>query len=110
MATMPGAAKNSQTLSRWIERTIVLPYVVAAPGPIRLALPMRAIADAIGDPKVERVSVLKSARVGFSTVITAAIGYHVDADPSLSNYLRLDGELATMGTRERVAPTPPDVI
>jgi phage terminase large subunit GpA-like protein len=62
-----------------IERTIVLPDVVAAPGPIRLAPPMRAIADAIGDPRVERVSVLKSARFGFSTVITAAIGYHVDA-------------------------------
>ena len=42
---------------------------------------MRAIADAIGDPAVERVSVLKSARIGFSTVLTAAIGYHVVRDP-----------------------------
>jgi phage terminase large subunit GpA-like protein len=77
---MPRAAK-SQGLSRWIERTIVLPDVVAAPGPIRLAPPMRAIADAIGDPAIERVSVLKSARIGFSTVLTAAIGYHVLTDP-----------------------------
>ncbi len=42
---------------------------------------MRAIADAIGDPAVERVSVLKSVRVGFSTVLTAAIGCHVLTDP-----------------------------
>jgi phage terminase large subunit GpA-like protein len=33
---------------------------------------MKAIADAIGDPAIERVSVLKSARVGFSTLLTAA--------------------------------------
>ncbi len=31
------------------------------------------IADAVGDLAVERVSVLKSARIGFSTVLTAAI-------------------------------------
>ena len=68
-------------LSAWIEGHIVLPDVVAEPGPIRLAPPMRAIADAIGDPVIERVSVLKSARVGFSTVLTATIGYHVLADP-----------------------------
>jgi phage terminase large subunit GpA-like protein len=42
---------------------------------------MRAIADAIGDPAIERVSVLKSARVGFSTLLTAAIGFHVVTDP-----------------------------
>jgi phage terminase large subunit GpA-like protein len=69
------------SLSAWIEQTIILPDVVADPGPIRLAPPMRAIADAIGDPAIERVSVLKSARVGFSTLLTATIGYHVVRDP-----------------------------
>jgi hypothetical protein len=31
---------------------------------------MREIADAIGDPKIERVSIIKSARIGFTTVMT----------------------------------------
>jgi hypothetical protein len=34
----------------------VLPDVVAEPGPIKLAPYMREIADAIGDPKIERVT------------------------------------------------------
>jgi hypothetical protein len=55
-----------------------LPDVVAAPGPITLASPMKAIADAIVDPAIERVSVLKSARIGLSTVLTAT---NVLADP-----------------------------
>jgi phage terminase large subunit GpA-like protein len=68
-------------LAAWIEANIQLPDVVAEPGPIRLAPYMRDIADAIGDPAVERVTVIKSARVGFSTVVTAAIAYHVIEDP-----------------------------
>ena len=72
---------GTTTLADWIERYIVLPDVVATPGPITLAPPMRDISDAIGDPAIERVSVLKSARIGFSTVLTATIGYHVLADP-----------------------------
>jgi phage terminase large subunit GpA-like protein len=56
--------------------------VVAVPGPLVLAPYMREIADAIGDPAVERVSVLKSARIGFSTVLTSANrAYHVVRDP-----------------------------
>ena len=74
--------KRRDNLSDWIEANVCLPDTVAEPGPIRLAPYMRAIADAIGDPAVERVSVLKSARIGYTTVLTAAIGYHVIADPA----------------------------
>jgi phage terminase large subunit GpA-like protein len=73
--------RHQAGLADWIESNIVLPDVVAEPGPLRLAPYMRAIADAIGDPAIERVSVLKSARIGFSTVLTAAIAYHAVADP-----------------------------
>jgi phage terminase large subunit GpA-like protein len=65
-SNLPTAGRKL-SLAQWIEATIILPDVVADPGPIRLAPPMKAIADAIGDPAIERVSVLKSARVGFST-------------------------------------------
>jgi hypothetical protein len=39
--------------------------IAAVPGPLKLHPYQRAIADAIADPKVERISVLKSARIGF---------------------------------------------
>ena len=74
--------KVRENLSGWIERNICLPDTTAEPGPITLAPYMREIANAIGDPAVERVSVLKSARIGYTTVLTAAIGYHVVADPA----------------------------
>jgi phage terminase large subunit GpA-like protein len=40
-----------------------------------LAPSMREIANAIGDPTVERVTVLKSARVGFTTLLLGAIAH-----------------------------------
>ena len=53
-------------LSRWLEQVVRLPAGLAAvSGPLRLHPYQRQIADALADPKVERVSVLKSARVGF---------------------------------------------
>jgi phage terminase large subunit GpA-like protein len=69
-------------LSRWIENTVRLPVGLSAePGPIRLAPYMREIADAIGDPKVERVTCLKSARIGWTTVMSAAVAHFLIRDP-----------------------------
>ena len=42
----------------------------------------REIADAISDPLVERVSLVKAARVGFTTLLTGAIGAFVANDPA----------------------------
>ena len=70
-------------LSRWIEQHVCLPQGLSSePGPIRLAPYMRAIADAITDPKLERVTVLKSARIGFSNVVAGA------PPPSLTRFHR----------------------
>jgi phage terminase large subunit GpA-like protein len=58
-------AKRPQSLSGWIEQNVRLPAGASAdPGPIKLYPYQRGIAAAISDPKVERVSVIKSARVG----------------------------------------------
>jgi hypothetical protein len=47
--------KRAKTgLAAWIEANIVLPDVVAEPGPIKLAPYMREVADAVSDPAVER--------------------------------------------------------
>lgn len=67
-----------------MEKEIRLPATVSAvPGRIKLYPFQRGIADAIGDPLIERVSVLKSARIGYSTILNGAIAHFVVNDPSL---------------------------
>lgn len=70
-------------LSDWIERNILLPDgVTALPGPVRLWPFQREIADAIGDPAIERVTLVKPVRVGFTTLLTGALGAYVANDPA----------------------------
>jgi len=67
-----------------MEKEIRLPSTVSAvPGKIKLYPFQRGIADAIGDPTIERVSVLKSARIGYTTILNGAIAHFVVNDPAL---------------------------
>ncbi len=69
-------------LSAWIERHLYLPDGVSAlPGPVRLWPYQREIADAIGDPLLERVTLVKPVRVGFTTLLTGAVAAFVANDP-----------------------------
>ncbi|WP_336488301.1 phage terminase large subunit family protein [Methylobacterium nigriterrae] len=70
-------------LSQWIERHVHLPPEVAArPGPVRLWPFQREIADAISDPTLERVTVRKAARVGYTTLLTGATASYVANEPA----------------------------
>jgi phage terminase large subunit GpA-like protein len=70
-------------LSEWIECNVVLPEgLCATPGPMRLYPYQREIADAIGDADLERVTLQKAARIGFSVLVAAAIGHFCSNDPS----------------------------
>jgi len=70
-------------LSAWIERTLRLPEGVSAlPGEVRLWPYQREIADAIGDPEIERVTLVKSVRVGFTTLLTGALASYVANEPA----------------------------
>lgn len=70
-------------LSDWIERTVMLPDDVSSlPGAVRLWPFQRDIADAIGDPLIERVTLVKPVRVGFTTLITGALAGYIANDPS----------------------------
>lgn len=72
-----------QRLSEWAQSHLVLPEGSSAlPGPIRLWPFQVDIADSIGDPTVERVTVQKSVRIGYSTLLAAAIGSYISNDPS----------------------------
>lgn len=73
---------TKRPLSEWVEENVRLPSSIAAqPGALRLWPHQRAIADSIGDPAVERVSVLKSARIGYTQLLVAALGHYAVNDP-----------------------------
>lgn len=70
-------------LSEWCESAIRLPASLSAtPGPMRLWPQQREILDVIGDDTTERVSILKSARVGATQAMVAALGHFVLNDPA----------------------------
>jgi phage terminase large subunit GpA-like protein len=70
-------------LSEWIEREVRLPEGLSAqPGRVRLWPFQREIADAMSDPLVERVTLVKPVRVGFTTLLDSAVGAFVANDPA----------------------------
>ncbi len=70
-------------LSDWIEGNVTLPEGVSAqPGPVKLWPFQREIADAIGDPAIERVTLVKPVRVGFTTLLTSAVASSVANEPA----------------------------
>ncbi len=70
-------------LATWMETHMRLPAGASAmPGRVRLHPWQRGIADAMSDPTIERVTVQKSARVGYSTLLIGLIGSHVDNEPA----------------------------
>lgn len=71
------------SLPDWIEEEIRLPEGVSAtPGRVRLWPPQRGIAEANGDLAIERVTIVKPVRVGFTTLLTAALASYVANEPS----------------------------
>ena len=70
-------------LSNWIESNIRLPEGdTAQPGKVTLYPYQTAIADSISDPNIERVTLLKAARIGFSLLVTSAVASFVANEPS----------------------------
>ena len=62
---------------------MVLPSDVSAlPGPVRLHPFQLGIADAMGDPTIERVTLVKAVRVGLSTLMAGALASFVANEPS----------------------------
>jgi phage terminase large subunit GpA-like protein len=70
-------------LSKWIETHINLPEgLTAQSGPMKLWPYQHGVADAIADPAYERVTIIKAARIGCTSLLTAAIGYWCAEDPA----------------------------
>lgn len=72
-----------QDLATFMESHMRIPAGASAmPGRIRLHPHQRGIADAMSDPAIERVTVQKSARVGYSTLLVGLVGSHVANEPA----------------------------
>lgn len=70
-------------LSTWIEEYVRLPEGTSAtPGEVELWPFQREIADAIGDPNIERVTLVKPVRVGFTMLLTSAVAAFIANDPA----------------------------
>lgn len=70
------------TYSQWAERNFRLSIESSAvPGRFTPWKPQRGILDAIGDETIERVTVIKAARVGYTVSLAAAIGAVAANDP-----------------------------
>lgn len=71
------------SLSEWAERYAILSKETSAQtGKFRAFAYQVGIMDAITDPAIEQVIVMKSARVGFTRILDHAIGYYLHQDPS----------------------------
>ena len=70
------------TLSQWADKNAYLSAESSAEGGRWRTLPyQKGIMDAITDPNVEQVTVMKSARVGYSKILNHLIAYHIHQDP-----------------------------
>jgi len=64
-----------QPLADWIEANVFLPEIHSAtPGRMRLWAYQRGICEAVDDPEIERITVLKSARIGYTQLLSGVIG------------------------------------
>jgi len=69
-------------LADWIESTIFLPQTASAmPGKMKLWNYQRGICDAIDSPGIERITVLKSARIGYTALLNGVIASFVANSP-----------------------------
>jgi phage terminase large subunit GpA-like protein len=67
----------------WIEQNIYLPQTASAlPGRMQLWAYQRGICDALDDPGIEKITVLKSARIGYTALLTGIIAANVSNAPA----------------------------
>jgi phage terminase large subunit GpA-like protein len=99
-----------RSLSEWADEFFVLsPESAAEPGRWRTLPYQRGLMDAITDPAVTQVSIMKSARIGYTLCVTATIGYHIHQDPASILVVQPTVEDAKNFSKESIAPMIRDV-
>ena len=98
------------SLSEWAEEYFRLSSETAAePGRWRTLPYQRGIMDAITDPSVTEVSLMKSARIGYTLMLSAALGYHMHQDPTSILVVQPTVDDAKNFSKETIAPMLRDV-
>jgi phage terminase large subunit GpA-like protein len=98
------------SLSSWADANFVISAETAAePGRWRTLPYQREIMDAITDPRVSMVAVMKSARVGYTLMMSCAIGYYMAQDPSSILVVQPTVDDAKGFSKETIAPMLRDV-
>lgn len=98
------------SLSQWADEHFFLSAESAAePGRWKTLPYQRAIMDAITDPSVTEVTLKKSARVGYTKMINAAIGYFIHQDPTTIMVVQPTVEDGEGYSKEEIAPMLNDV-
>jgi len=93
------------TLSEWADRYAFLSAESSAEGGRWHTLPyQKGIMDAITDAKVEQVTVMKSARVGYSKILNHTIAFHIHQDPCPIMLVQPTIEDAQGYSKEEIAP------
>ena len=93
------------SLSQWADNYAYLSAESSAEGGRWRTLPyQKGIMDAITDPNVEQVTVMKSARVGYSKILNHIIAYHIHQDPCPIMVVQPTIEDASGYSKEEVAP------
>lgn len=97
-------------LSEWADANFYLsPESAADPGRWKTLPYQREILDAFTDPTIERVYVMKSARIGWTKCMNALIAYCMAADPCPIMIIQPTIEDAEGYSREEIAPMIRDV-
>ena len=93
------------TLSEWADRYAFLSAESSAEAGRWHTLPyQKGMMDAVTDPAVEQITVMKSARVGYTKMINHAIGYHVHQDACPIMVVQPTVEDAQGYSKEEIAP------
>jgi terminase, large subunit len=93
------------TLSQWADSNAFLSSESSAePGKWHTLPYQKGIMDAFTDPEIERITVMKSARVGYTKIINNAIAYHIHHDPCPIMVVQPTIEDAEGYSKEEIAP------
>ena len=92
-------------LSDWAEQHFYLSAESSAEAGRWKTIPyQRGIMNAFTDPKITRVSVMKSARVGWTKIVNAVAGYYIHQDPCPIMIVQPTIEDAAGYSKEEIAP------
>lgn len=93
------------TLSQWADSYAYLSSESSAEGGRWHTLPyQKGIMDAVTDPKIEQITVMKSGRVGYSKILNHVAAFHIHQDPCPIMIVQPTIEDAQGYSKEEIAP------